>query len=84
MADFDIPTWYALFLPRATPADIVQKLNRGMVATLQNPLVQQRLMELGSDLVPKDHMTPDYLGKFVAAEVEKWRRAITASGVQLE
>ena len=84
LADFDIPTWYALFLPRATPADIVQKLNRAMAATLQNPLVQKRLMELGSDLVPKDHMTPDYLGKFVAAEVEKWQRAIKASGVQLE
>jgi hypothetical protein len=55
-----------------------------MAATLQNPLVQQRLVELGSDLVSPDRMTPDYLRKFVAAEVEKWRRAIAASGVQLE
>jgi tripartite-type tricarboxylate transporter receptor subunit TctC len=84
LADFDISSWYAVFLPRATPADIVLKLNHAMVVTLRNPLVQQRLVELGSDLVPPDRMTPDDLGKFIAAEIEKWRRVITASGVQLE
>ena len=84
LADFDGSSWYALFLPRATPADIVQKLNRAVVAVLQLPPVQQRLKDIGSDLVPPDQQTPDYLGKFVAAEVEKSGRAIKASGVQLE
>jgi tripartite-type tricarboxylate transporter receptor subunit TctC len=34
LTDFDIPTWYALFLPAGTPKSIVQQLNRATVATL--------------------------------------------------
>ena len=84
LAGFEDSSWYALFLPRATPTDIVQRLNRAVVAVLQLPLVQQRLKDIGSDLVPPDQQTPDYLGKFVAAEIKKSGRAIKASGVQLE
>jgi tripartite-type tricarboxylate transporter receptor subunit TctC len=84
LTDFDIPTWYALFLPAGTPKNIVQQLNHATVATLANPSVQQRLKEIGSDLVAPERMTPDYLGAFVAAEVEKWARVIKASGITLE
>jgi tripartite-type tricarboxylate transporter receptor subunit TctC len=84
LTDFDIPSWYALFLPVGTPADIVQRLNRATVAALTTPFLQQRLKEIGSDLVTPESMSPEYLGKFVAAETEKWARVIKASGVQLE
>jgi tripartite-type tricarboxylate transporter receptor subunit TctC len=84
LTDFDIPSWYALFLPSGTPADIVQRLNRATVAALNAPLVQQRLKEIGSDLVTPERMSPEYLGKFVAAEIEKWGRVIKANGIQLE
>jgi tripartite-type tricarboxylate transporter receptor subunit TctC len=84
LTDFDIPSWYALFLPSGTPADIVQRLNRATVAALNAPLVQQRLKEIGSDLVTPERMSPEYLGKFVAVEIEKWGRVIKANGIQLE
>jgi tripartite-type tricarboxylate transporter receptor subunit TctC len=84
LTDFDIPTWYALFLPAGTPASIVQQVNRATVATLAMPLVQQRLKDIGSDLVAPERMTPDHLATFVAAEVEKWARVIKASGIVLE
>ncbi len=84
LTDFDIPTWYALFLPAGTPASIVRQVNGATVATLAMPSVQQRLREIGSDLVPPERMTPDYLGMLVAAEVEKWARVIKASGISLE
>jgi tripartite-type tricarboxylate transporter receptor subunit TctC len=84
LADFDIPTWYALFLPAGTPKSIVQQLNQATVATLSNPSVQQRLKDIGSDLVPPERMTPDYLGVFIAAEVEKWSKIIKANAISLE
>ena len=84
LTDFDIPSWYALFLPRGTPDAIVKRLNRAMLATLQMSSVQERLREVGSDLVSPERGTPDYLGRFVATEIEKWARVIKASGIQIE
>jgi tripartite-type tricarboxylate transporter receptor subunit TctC len=84
LTDFDIPTWYALFLPAGTPRSIVQQLNQATVVTLANPTVQQRLKEIGSDLVSPERMTPDYLSRFIAAEVEKWSKIIKANGISLE
>jgi hypothetical protein len=46
--------------------------------------VQERLREMGSDLVSPERGTPDYLRRFVATEIEKWARVIKASGVQIE
>lgn len=84
VTDFDIPTWYGLFLPAGTPTDIVERLNLATVATLKNPSVQQHLKEIGSDLVTPERMTSDYFRKFVAAEVEKWAKVIKASGISLD
>ena len=84
LTGFDIPSWYALFLPRGTPAAIVQRLNRATLATLQMSSVQERLREMGSDLVSPERGTPDYLGQFVGTEIEKWARMIKASGIQIE
>jgi hypothetical protein len=52
--------------------------------TLQNPRVRRRLHDIGCNLFELDHSTPEYLGKFVAAEIEKWAAATKASGVQVE
>ena len=82
LANFDIPSWYALFLPAGTPDAIVRKLNTAMVAALAMPAMQERLKRIGSDLVTADRMTPEYLAKFVAAEIRKWEGPIKASGVR--
>jgi len=82
LTGFDIPSWYALFLPKGTPQAIVSKLNGAMVAAVTTPEVRERLKKIGSDLVEPERMTPEYLGKFVAAEIEKWQGPIEASGVQ--
>jgi tripartite-type tricarboxylate transporter receptor subunit TctC len=82
LTDFDVPSWYALFLPAGTPSAIVQKLNRAAVAALEMPSVQQRLKQVGSDLVAPARMSPEYLAQFVAAEIRKWEAPIRASGVQ--
>ena len=84
LTGFDVPSWYALFLPKGTPAAIVQKLNAAAVAAMDAPATQQRLREIGSDLVAPVRRSPDYLGKFVTSEIEKWSVAIKKAGVELE
>jgi tripartite-type tricarboxylate transporter receptor subunit TctC len=82
LTDFDIPSWYALFLPKGTPDAIVRKLNGAAVAAMDTPSMQDRLKAIGSDLVGPDRRTPEYLATFVAAEIKKWAGPISASGVQ--
>src|SRR5262245_59825051 len=81
LTDFDLPSWYALFLPAGTPPAIVQKLNRAAVAALDMPAVQQRLRQVGGEAVAPERRTPEYLAKFVAAEIRKWEGPIKASGI---
>jgi tripartite-type tricarboxylate transporter receptor subunit TctC len=82
LTDFDIPSWYALFLPKGTPDAIVRKLNAATVAAMDTPSMQERLKQVGSDLVAPERRSPEYLGQFVAAEIRKWEAPIKSSGVQ--
>jgi tripartite-type tricarboxylate transporter receptor subunit TctC len=82
LTGFDIPSWYALFLPKGTPDAIVRKLNAAAVAAMETPAMQDRLKTIGSDLVGPERRSPEYLGRFVADEIKKWAGPIGASGVQ--
>jgi tripartite-type tricarboxylate transporter receptor subunit TctC len=84
LTDFDVPSWYALFLPKGTPEAIVRRLHDAAVAALDSPAMQKRLTAVGSDLVPPERRSSAYLGQFVAREIEKWSVAIKASGVQID
>ncbi len=81
LANFEAFIWYALFLPKGTPAAIVQKLNAATIATMNTPSVQERLKEVGADLVAPERRSPDYLAGFVESEIEKWAAPIKAAGV---
>jgi tripartite-type tricarboxylate transporter receptor subunit TctC len=83
LAGFDVPSWYALFAPAATPPAIVQKLNRATVAALDVPAIQQRLQQVGGDVIAPERRTPEYLAQFLAAEIKKWEAPIKASGISL-
>ena len=48
-SDAEYPIWYGLFLPAKTPRDIVNKLNRETLKTLQGPAMRQKLAQLGVD-----------------------------------
>ena len=51
LTDFEASNWSAFFLPKDTPAPIVQKLHDATVATMNNPTVRKRFKENGIDLV---------------------------------
>jgi len=81
LANFEVNPWYAFFLPKGTPAPIVQKLHEATVATMATPAVQERLTDLGYTLVTPDRRSSEYLQKFVESEIEKWAGVIKAVGV---
>jgi tripartite-type tricarboxylate transporter receptor subunit TctC len=84
LTDFEASNWSAFFLPKNTPAPIVQKLHDATVATMNNPTVQKRFKENGIDLVANERRSSAYLAQFVASEIAKWAGPINAAGLALE
>ena len=84
LKDFEAYTWNAFFMPKGTPDAIVRRLNAATIEALNTPTVQQRLKEIGATLVAPERRSPDYLGKFVASEIEKWAGPIKASGASAD
>src|SRR5712671_5724939 len=69
---FYVSVWHGLWVPRGTPKNRIGTLNAAVVNALSDPTVQQRLADLGQEIYPRDMQTPDALGAFQKAEVEKW------------
>jgi tripartite-type tricarboxylate transporter receptor subunit TctC len=76
--------WNAVWAPKGTPADIVTKLNKAIVSALADPAVRQRLADLGQEIYPPDMQTPEALGAFQKAEIEKWGPIITSANIRVD
>ena len=50
LADFEAPTWFAVFLPRGASEPIIRKLNQAAFATADTPSVQERLNVLAAPI----------------------------------
>jgi tripartite-type tricarboxylate transporter receptor subunit TctC len=82
--DVEAYTWNAFFLPKDTPAPIVQKLRAATLAAMKTPAIREKLEAAGLTLVADDRTTPEYLAKFVESEIVKWAAPIKASGASAE
>ncbi len=82
--DIQAYTWTALFFPKNTPAPIVAKLRDAAIGTMETPSVREQLQKLGATIVAPDRRTPDYLGRFVKSEIEKWSVPVKASGAVID
>jgi tripartite-type tricarboxylate transporter receptor subunit TctC len=79
-----VSIWYALWAPKATPGDAVGKLNAAVVGALADAGVRRRLAELGFEIPPPEQQTPQALGAYQKAEIERWWPVIKAAGVKVE
>jgi tripartite-type tricarboxylate transporter receptor subunit TctC len=78
---FQAVGWNAIFAPKGTPKDIVDRLNAAGRAALADAGVRKRLLDLGCEIPDDNGQTPAALGAHVKAEIEKWVPVIKAAGV---
>ena len=84
LKDFDADAWNAFFLPKGTPAPIVRRLAQATSDILDAPAMRERLEGLGLNVPAPERRNPDYLGKLVQSELEKWAAPVKASGASTD
>ena len=78
---FEVKGFYAFFVPGRTPPDIIAKFHADTVTALADPVIRQRLDQLGVGVVGS---TPDELRAYLKAEMDKWGALIKEAGIKAE
>jgi tripartite-type tricarboxylate transporter receptor subunit TctC len=78
---YEASTWYGVGAPKATPAEIVEKLNKEINAGLADPKIKARFADLGGAVLA---LSPTDFGKLIAEETERWGKVVKFAGIKPE
>ncbi len=78
---YEAAGWNALLAPRATPREIVMKVNGTVSEGLKSPRVKEILAASGADAAGT---SPEALGQFLQSEIAKWGKVVRAAGIKAE
>ena len=78
---YEASNWYGIGAPKATPAEIIDKLNTEINATLADPKMKAQLAELGGTVLAG---SPADFGKLIAEETEKWGNVVRYAGIKAD
>ncbi len=81
VADFEVDSWYAIFVPAKTPPAIIDKLNRALNSVVGDASIREKLLAQGSEGVGG---TPEALGRIVAAELPKWAKLAKDANIKAD
>jgi len=84
LSGFHMSVWHGLWAPKATPTDVIAKLNASAAGALADPNVRQRLADLGLEIPAGDQQAPEALGVLQKAEIKKWWPLIKAANIKGE
>jgi tripartite-type tricarboxylate transporter receptor subunit TctC len=78
---YEASGWFGIGAPRGTPAEVIDKLNKEINASLADPKLQARLDDLGGTPLVG---TPADFGKLIANDTEKWAKVVRAANIKPE
>jgi tripartite-type tricarboxylate transporter receptor subunit TctC len=81
VAGYEASAWLGIGAPKATPVEIVDKLNKEINAALADPKLKAKLADLGGTALAG---SPADFGKLIADDTEKWGKVIQALNIKAD
>ncbi len=81
LAGFEVTSWYGLWVPRGTSADVVKRLHALVNKAFEDPEMRELWARLGAE---QGGIAPDKFGEFVGREVQKWGKVVRDAKVTVE
>lgn len=79
--DFEVDSWYAMFVPAKTPKGVVERLNIALNSVVADPAIREKLLAQGSEGVGG---SPEALSKTVAHELPKWVKLAKEANIKVD
>ncbi|WP_432207620.1 Bug family tripartite tricarboxylate transporter substrate binding protein [Cupriavidus gilardii] len=79
--NYEVSTWYALWVPKNTPKEISDKLYAEVNKALNTPELKQIWLNNGSET---PSYTPDQFAQFQRAEIKRWAQVVQQSGAKMD
>ena len=79
--NYEASGWQGIGVPKNTPTEIVDKLNKEINAALADPKIKARLAALGVTILQG---SPADFGKLIADDTEKWAKVVRAANIKPE
>jgi tripartite-type tricarboxylate transporter receptor subunit TctC len=77
--DFEARSWNAIFAPKGTPPEVVEKLNAALREVLDTPELKKRALELG---IEAKASTPEEIAQRLKDDIAKWAKVIERAGIE--
>jgi putative tricarboxylic transport membrane protein len=79
---FQVSAWFALFAPKGTPQDVVEKFRAALDSALEDQDAGRRLIDLGVAIPDRSSRSPDALQRLVDREVRRWKSVLRAAAAE--
>ena len=79
--EYELVVWYAMFAPKDTPTEIVDRINGEVNEILRSPEMQQVVQQVGLELSP---MSAEEMKQYQRAEIRKWKELVDMTGIRID
>jgi tripartite-type tricarboxylate transporter receptor subunit TctC len=81
MPQYQVATWYGIWAPKGTPADVITAMQNEMRKALESAEIRNTWNGLGTET---PNLYGEAFGRFVSSEVKRWAEVVKASGAKLD
>ena len=81
---FELTVWHGLYAPKGTPKEVIDRLAVSLRDALKDQNIIDRYQEMSASIASPSQATPEALQNFLKADIDRWKTALKAAGIQPE